>query len=263
MDLGISGRVALVTASSRGLGYAVAEDLAREGVRVAVCSRHRDSAEAAAERIGAATRGEVFGFAADVTKDAEIRAAVKRVLDRFSALHILVVNAGGPPAATFDDLEDADFVRTFDLTLQSAVRLARAAVPHMRAQGWGRIVNIVSTAPKQPVDGLMLSNSLRAAVLGFAKTLATEIAPHGITVNSVLPGRIATDRLRELDVARARKTGRTEDEVRRDMESTIPIGRYGRPDEFSAAVAFLCSDTARYITGTALQVDGGLTRGLY
>jgi 3-oxoacyl-[acyl-carrier protein] reductase len=262
MDLGLSGTGALVAAASSGLGYASARALAREGAQVALFSRRAAAAEAAAKRIAEETGARTLGFAADVTAPGELEAAVERAATTWGQLDVLVTNAGGPPPGLFRELDDQAWQRAFDLTLLSAVRLTRAALPHLERSPRGRIIFLTSSAVKQPVTGLVLSNAVRIGISGLVKSLADELGPRGITVNQVLPGRIATERIRELDRDAARRGGASEDAVRQQHERAIPLGRYGNPDELAAAVAFLASTQAAYITGASLQVDGGLIRSV-
>ncbi len=257
MDLGLNGRVALVAAASRGLGKAVAAALAEEGARVALFSREQAAIEAAAAEIRSRTGAELLPLAADVNRPEELEQVVRATVERFGRLDILVNNAGGPPPGTFETVSEEQWQQAVNLTLMSAVRLTRLALPHLRTQGGGRIINLTSSSTREPIPNLLLSNAIRAAVAGWAKTLATELAPENITVNCVAPGRIDTERLKQLDQATAQRQGRSADEVRRANETAIPLGRYGRPDEFAAAVAFLASDRAAYITGITLYVDGG------
>jgi 3-oxoacyl-[acyl-carrier protein] reductase len=257
MDLGLNGRVALVAAASRGLGKAVATVLAEEGARVAIFSRHQEAIDAAAADVRRATGAEVLPLAADVNRSEDLERVVRATVDRFGRLDILVNNAGGPPPGTFATLSDEQWQQAVNLTLMSVIRLTRLALPHLRTQGGGRIINLTSSSTREPIANLMLSNAIRSAVAGWAKTLATELAPENILVNCVAPGRIATERLQELDGANAQRQGRPVEEVRRANEAAIPLGRYGRPEEFAAAVAFLAGDRASYITGTTLYVDGG------
>jgi 3-oxoacyl-[acyl-carrier protein] reductase len=261
MDLGIHGQAAIVVASSKGLGRASAEALAAEGVGVAICARNAQELEQAAAAMrerGAA----VLAVPADVTDAQQLEQLVARTVDHFGRLDILVNNAGGPPPGTFDDVTDEQWEQAFHLNLLSAVRLIRLAVPHMRQQGGGRIVNIVSSSVKEPIDNLILSNSIRAGVIGLAKTLSRELGPHGITVNNVLPGRILTDRLRSLHQRSAQQLGVTAEEVARRATQDIPLGRLGVPEDLGAVVAFLASKPAGYLTGVTIQVDGGMLRTL-
>lgn len=263
MDLGLEGRVAAVAAASAGLGKAVAAALAAEGARVALCSRVLDRASAAADEIAAATGADTLAIQADVALPEDAARFVAETAAWGGRLDVLVTNAGGPPPGTFDELSDEQWQRAFELNLLSAVRLVRAAAPHMRANGWGRVVMIVSTSVKAPIPGLLLSNSVRAGVVGLAKTLATELAPENILVNCILPGRLDTDRVRSLDADRARRTGRSVEETRAQQEAGIPLARYGEPRELADLAAFLASERASYITGTAIQVDGGALPSLF
>ena len=262
MDLGLNGKVALVAASSRGIGRATAATLAAEGARVVMCARDRDTLEQAADRICAETGAEVFTVPTDLSSAEGPARLVEAALEQAGALDILVTNTGGPPVGTFQELTDAQWEGAFTGLLMSAVRLIRAAAPCMEARGGGRVVNVTSVSVKQPIPGLMLSNAMRAAVVGLAKTLSTELAPAGILVNNVCPGRIATDRLNQLDEERARRAGVPVAQVRQQAQQNIPLGRYGQPEELAALIAFLCSSKASYITGETILCDGGLYRGL-
>lgn len=262
MDLSLRQKVALVAAASKGLGKAVARELAGEGARVAICSRDENLVRQAADEIAAETGSEVYAQRADVTQPEHVKRFVSGALDRFGTAHILVTNAGGPRSAVFEGLEDSDWENAFQLNLMSVIGLCRLVIPHMQKNRWGRIINLTSVSVKQPVEGLMLSNSIRSAVIGFAKTLANELAPHNILVNNVCPGYILTDRVDELSKATASRKGTTRDEVLHGWEATIPLGRLGQPRELAALVAFLASERASYITGATIQVDGGLIRGM-
>ncbi len=261
MDLGIRGRTAFVAAASRGLGRAIAEALAAEGVRVAVCAR-TDGIRAAAEEIAQHHRVETLGVVADVTVPGDITRAIDETLARFGAIDILVTNAGGPPAGPFESHTPEAWQRATALTLDSVVNLCRAVLPAMKARQWGRILNVTSIAVKQPVDGLILSNALRAAVTGFARTLANEVAPHGITVNNLLPGYTRTERLMELAEGIAQTKDMSVGAAYAAWEHQIPMGRLGEPHEFAALAAFLASERASYITAQNVAVDGGWIRGL-
>ncbi|HET6978565.1 MAG TPA: SDR family oxidoreductase [Pyrinomonadaceae bacterium] len=262
MDLGLKNKVALVAAGSRGLGRAVAEELAAEGASLLLCARDAQVLAETAAAIAESTGAHVLAVPADVTVIDDIKRVVDAGIDRFGQIDILVTNAGGPPAGSFDQLTREQWDEAIKLTLLSAVELARQVLPGMRERRWGRIINITSIAVKQPVDGLLLSNSLRAGLTGFARTLANEVAPEGITVNNVLPGYTRTERLDELAEMMADKQGISVGEFRGVWEKEIPMGRLGEPRELAATVAFLASERAAYITGTSIQVDGGWIRSL-
>lgn len=263
MDLGLGNKVALVAAGSRGLGRAVAEELAAEGASLVLCARDgrvlAETAAAIAEKSGA----HVLAVLADVTQIDDVKRLVDAGTERFGRIDILVTNAGGPPAGTFDQLTHEQWEQATRLTLFSAIELARQVLPGMKKRRWGRILNITSIAVKQPVENLMLSNSLRAGLTGFARTLANEVAAEGITVNNILPGYTRTERLDELAKMMADKQGISPDEFRSKWEEEIPMGRLGEPREFAALAAFLVSERASYITGTSIQVDGGWIRSLF
>jgi 3-oxoacyl-[acyl-carrier protein] reductase len=262
MDLGLKDRVAIVAASSRGLGEACAWELAREGARVVICARESARLTATAEEIHAATGVQVLPARADLTDGAQIRHLADETLRRFGRIDVLVTNNGGPPAGYFDDFDDDAWAAAHQLTLMSAVRLIRAVLPTMRAQQWGRIINITSVAVKQPIDNLLLSNVYRPGVTGLAKTLSAQVAADGITVNNVAPGYTRTDRVLELAKARAADQGKTVEEILAETTADFPIQRMGEPEELAALVAFLASERASYITGTTIQVDGGFVRGV-
>jgi 3-oxoacyl-[acyl-carrier protein] reductase len=254
-------RVALVCAASKGLGKASAEALARDGFRVAICSRGGRALHDAAGAIRAAG-GEVLAIEADLRRLDDIARAIDGTIQAFGGLDVLVTNTGGPPSGPFVSLDERVWADAIDSLLLSVVRLCRAAIPHLQSRGGGRIINITSISVKQPIDGLVLSNALRAAVTALAKTLAAELAPHNILVNCVAPGYTRTDRVVELAEQTAAREGISAGQVERRIVERIPLGRMGDAREFAAVVAFLASPAASYVTGTTIQVDGGWTRGL-
>lgn len=259
MDLGIKGRTALVLAASKGIGRGCAEALADEGARLAICSRDGTALQRAAADLS--RRTEVLAESCDVTDDASTNRFLAAVRARFGSIDILVNNCGGPAPGSFANaIEREKWVQAFERSLYQVVRWTQAVAPEMVARRWGRIVSIVSTSVKQPIDGLLLSNSIRPGVIGFTKSVSRELAPHGVTVNCVLPGSILSDRTRELAEARSKAEGVSVEEWIRRKASEVPAGRLGEPREIGDAVAFLCSRQAAYITGVALAVDGGLLR---
>ena len=259
MDLALTDKAALVMAASKGLGRASAAALAREGARVAIASRSA-LIEATAADIRAATGGEVLPLRADVTRAEDIDAMVAATLAAFGRIDILIINAGGPPPGNFLDFQPADWVAALQLTLMSAVHVCYAVLPHMLAQKSGSIVAIESISVKQPIDNLILSNSIRMAVIGLLKSLANEFGAQGVRVNSINPTYTRTDRVDQLLRARAEKEGITMEEVAASLGRNMPLGRVGTPEEFGKAVAWLASPAASYIHGHALMFDGGATR---
>lgn len=262
MDLRIQGKVAIVAAASRGLGKATAMRLAAEGARIAINARSDGELRRAADEIRAATAAEVLPIAGDLTNEEDVRKLVSETKNKFDAVDILVANAGGPPAGFFDDFNSQHYREAVELNLISTINLCRQAVPHMRARGWGRIVAITSIAAKQPIDNLILSNTARAGVLGFMKSLSQQVAEAGITVNTVCPGYHLTERLASLASLTAQNEGATVEQVYARWAASTPMKRIGDPKEFAALVAFLCSEQASYMTGTVIQLDGGAYRGL-
>lgn len=262
MDLGLEGRVALVAASSRGLGRAIAEQLATEGAQLILCARGEAALRAAEQAIAKTHAVRTLALAADLSEPADVERVVRAALAAFGRLDVLVTNTGGPPAGPFESHSAQAWRDAVRQNLDSVVNLVREVLPGMKQQRFGRIVNVTSIAVKQPVDHLILSNSVRAAVTGFARTLANEVAPFGITVNNALPGYTRTQRLEELAAALAQREGTTAEAIERRWCKEIPAGRLGEPAEFAALVAFLCSKPASYITGASIAVDGGWVRGL-
>lgn len=262
MDLGIAGKRALVTGASRGLGLAVARALAEEGVRTALCARNRETLTDAAAEIAAATGHKAVAVVGDLTEPGQPARVVEKTADALGGLDILVTNAGGPPAGSFFDFDDDDWLDAFRLNCLSALGLIKAAVPLMQINGWGRIVNLTSISVKQPLPPLILSNAVRAGLTGAAKTLSQDLAPEGITVNNVATGWTRTERVTELLAHKARKTGRPLEEVEAEAIAQIPLGRMNTPREVADVVVFLASDPARAVTGTTTAVDGGFCGGL-
>jgi len=262
MDLGITNRTAMVAAASKGLGRAVAEALAREGCRVSICARSLESLEEAAASILAAG-AEVLPVACDVSKPDDLQRWFDQTVARFGQVDILVTNTGGPPAAPFMKLTEEQWSSGIESTLMNVVRLCRLVIPDMQKRKWGRIVHITSLVAKQPTELLTVSSTLRAGISGLTKTLADQVARDGILVNAVLPGHYMTDRQKQLSEIRAKEQGITQDEYLAKAVTAIPLGRYGRPEELGAAVVFLCSERASFITGVSLQVDGGQIRSTF
>ena len=261
MDLGLKGKVALVAASSKGLGYGVAKALAAEGAKVSLCSRSADAVTAATQTLAEETGAETLATACDVRQLSEIQAWVDKTVCRLgSAIDCLLVNAGGPPAKTVKELSEEDWQAAFELTLLSSVRMISCALPQMNEGG--SILTVTSGSVREPIPRLALSTVMRAGVAGLVKTLADELAGDGIRVNNLVPGRIDTDRVAQLDAVASEKLGISIEEVQRRSLAGIPLGRYGTIDDFGAAGAFLLSPAASYITGATLRVDGGAARAI-
>lgn len=257
MDLGLKGKVALVTAASKGMGRACAVAFGGEGARVAMCARTEADLREAADQVRK-TGAEVLALPADVTRAADVKTLVGRVTGAFGGVDILVANAGGPPRGFFDELSDDQWQGAFELSLLSTVRLIREVLPSMRARRWGRILTIQSVSVKQPLPELLLSNAVRPGVAGLMKTLASQLGKDNITVNTVCPGRIMTDRF----LSGMKTQGLSRDDYLSRQSTDVPLGRIGTPEEFASVVVFLASERASYVTGVAIQVDGGLVRGL-
>ena len=263
MDLGLRDKVALVAASSQGLGLAVARELAAEGAKLIMCARGEETLKNAAEGIVAESRAELLAVSGDLTSTDDIDRIVGSGLARFGKIDILVTNSGGPPSGTFDTLTSKDWGDAVTGLLTGVTEMSRFVLPGMKERRWGRILCITSIAARQPVEGLVLSNSIRAAVTGFAKTLSNEVAELGITVNTILPGYTATERVQDLADALARREGVDASQIRARWEKEIPMRRLARPEEFAALAAFLVSERASYITGSAIAVDGGWIRSTF
>jgi 3-oxoacyl-[acyl-carrier protein] reductase len=263
MDFGLKGKVALVTASSKGLGRTVALGLAKEGAKIVICARDKETLKKTAEEIRNATDTEVLSVVTDLTKYGDIKKLVNETIKKFGRIDILFTNAGGPPPGKFMEFSDEDWKKAFELNLLSVVRLCKEVIPYMQEQRWGRIIHSTSISVKEPLENLVLSNSLRAGVIGLSKTLANELGPYNILVNAVCPGATATERLENLVKARVEREGITEEEARRGWTNSIPLGRLGTPEEFANLVVFLVSERASNITGTAIQVDGGFIKGIF
>ena len=257
MDLGLEGCKAFICGASRGLGKACAKALADEGARVFICSRNAEELKRAAVEIGAAGF-----FAADVSRPEDVKGVVAQAVTALGGLDCLVTNAGGPPTAPFDKAPDGDWDIAYQLNLMSAVRLIREALPALKASGRGRIVNLTGYGVKEPLSDLVVSDSIRAGVTVMAKTIASDLAPFGITVNNIAPGPITTDRLIEIHTARAKKLNITVDEQLRRFSQTIPVRRMGEPKEIGDLCAYLCSLQAGYLTGQSIVVDGGVNRSI-
>lgn len=262
MDLGLDGKVAAVGGASTGLGKAIAWSLAREGARVSICARNRERLERTGLALHRASGREIFAFPTDLATENGPADFVEATVKQFGDIDVLVCNAGGPPATSSANTPAESWMEALELSLLSTIRLAQAAIPYMRRDHWGRIICLTSVSVKSPLPGMILSNTARPGVVGYAKTLAEEFAHDGITVNVVCPGYIATDRVQQLVEQRAAESEATVDEVNDDIVENIPAGRMGDPKELGDLVAFLASERAGYITGTTIQVDGGFVRSL-
>lgn len=264
MDLGLSGKKVLVLASSKGLGKAIATEFVREGAEVLITSRDAENLLEAAKDIQtkAGTNKAPHTHVCDITSSNQLDELFQAAVEKLGGVDILVNNAGGPPAGSFMQFEDKDWQRAFELNLLSFVRASRLAIPLMKESGAGRILNIASSSIKQPIDGLILSNTFRTGIAGLSKSLANEYAEDDILVNTLGPGRIGTDRVDELDEIQAEKRDISKEAVRTEMESMIPAGRYGTPEEFARTAVFLASFANTYVTGQSLIVDGGYVKAL-
>lgn len=257
MNYGLTGKRALVMAASRGLGYASALGLAREGCQLVICSRDQARIDSAAAAIRAETGATVHAIESDVSAPGEATRLVQEAVGAFGGLEIVVHNAGGPPAGQFLQMTEEQWHQAFEQNLMSFARLVKAAAPEMKKAGYGRVLTIASSSIRQPIPNLVLSNAFRAGVWGLAKTMSRELAPDGILVNVIAPGRVQTERIEELDQANATRTGQPLDQVKQASVASIPLGRLGRPEELANLVVFLASGAASYITGQAIMVDGG------
>ncbi|MDQ0162224.1 SDR family oxidoreductase [Bacillus alveayuensis] len=261
MDLGIKGLSALVVASSQGLGKAIAEKLVEEGANVMLVSRNEEKLQAVQKELSSLNKGKVYYTKADISSKEDIEKVINQTIDKLGTIDLLVNNAGGPKAGTFEQMTDEDWQHAFELNLLSYIRFIRQALPYLKKNG-GRIVNIASSSVKEPIQGLILSNTFRLGIVGLTKTLALEFAPYQILINTVAPGRIATDRVAQLDQINAEKQGVTVEQIQEKMKAAIPLGRYGNPDEFANYAVFLLSKLNTYVTGQTLLVDGGMVKSI-
>lgn len=261
MDLNLSGKTALVLASSQGLGFAIAERLVREGTNVMICGRDEEKLKRKAAELESIGLGNVAFQKTNITETKDIKRLVSKTIEVFGSLHILINNAGGPPAGTFEDLNDEDWQKAFELNLLSYIRAIREVLPYLKKQG-GKILNIASTSIKEPIPGLILSNTFRTGIVGLSKTLASELASDNILINTIAPGRIATDRIKHLDQFTADKQGVDVETVELTMKAQIPLKRYGTPEEFANVAVFLLSEANTYMTGSSFLVDGGMIKSI-
>lgn len=261
MELNLAGKTALVVASSQGLGFAIAERLVREGANVMISGRDEEKLKNRVRELEEIGQGRAAFFIADVTKEEDIQKLVSKTVERFGGIQLLVNNAGGPPAGSFEELTDKDWMHSFELNLLSYVRIIRETLPYLKEQG-GKIVNIASSSIKEPISGLILSNTFRTGIVGLSKTLASELAPYNILINTIAPGRIATDRVKHLDQIRADQQGIDIETVEANNKAEIPLKRYGTPEEFANVAAFLLSDANSYMTGSSFLVDGGMIKAI-
>lgn len=262
MDLQLKGKTAIVLASTKGLGRATALTLASEGANVAICGRDETALEETARTIEQVSGKAPLALIVDVRQGADIERLVQATAERFGTVDILINNAGGPPAGTFDQMTDDMWQQAFEQNLLSYVRAIRAVLPYMRKQKFGRIINFASSSIKEPIANLILSNTFRTGIVGLAKTLSTELGPDGILINTIGPGRIATDRIVMLDELAANRLHTDKETIRKESEAKIPLGRYGEPEEFARVVTFLASPANSYVTGQSILIDGGLVKSI-
>jgi len=263
MNLGLKDRVALVTGSSQGIGKAIALELSKEGTKVTICARNEDALNQAASDIHGETGNEILPVKADLSRDDHVNRLVRTAFAHFGRIDILVNNTGGPPSMDFLETSKQHWLDAYNQLMMSTINTCTAVIPHMLRAKWGRIINMTSFAAKQPADKLVLSNAVRAGILGLSKSLSNELAPHGILVNAVCPGWTTTKRVEDLAKARADAEGKTSGEIVKSWESQIPLKRMAEPREIASLVVFLASERASYITGTVIQADGGVVKGLY
>lgn len=261
MNLSFNGKTALVLASSQGLGKAIATRLVEEGADVMIASRNEEKLKDAAESLKAFGKGRVSYMKTDITSKEDIEKLVDKTIKEFGKINLLVNNAGGPPAGTFEEMKDEDWQKAFELNLLSYIRTIREVLPHMKENG-GKIVNIASSSVKEPIPGLILSNTFRLGIVGLTKTLAAEFAPYQILINTAAPGRIATDRVAQLDEWNGKKLGLSKEEMEKKNQAAIPLKRYGKPEEFANYVLFLLSDLNTYMTGQTFMIDGGMVKSI-
>jgi 3-oxoacyl-[acyl-carrier protein] reductase len=261
MEMNLKGKTALVMASSQGLGKAIAASFIEEGVNVVLASRNEEKLADVQSELLKNNGGRASYIQTDITDSSQIQRAVQHVVDTYGRLDILVNNAGGPPAGSFEQITDEQWQQAFELNLLSYIRTIREALPHLKKNG-GKIINIASSSIKEPIPGLLLSNTFRTGIVGLTKTLASELAGDNILINTVAPGRIATDRVAFLDEVNAEKQGITKAEMEEKVKAGIPLGRYGEPEEFAKVVTFLVSDANSYMTGSSFLVDGGMVKSI-
>lgn len=261
MELNLAGKTAIIAASSQGLGFAIAEQLVKEGANVMITGRNEEKLRLKASELETIGNGKVAYQKTDITKAEEIKQLVAITVEKFGGIHMLVNNAGGPPAGSFETLTDDDWQSSFELNLLSYIRMIREALPYLKKQG-GKIVNIASSSIKEPIPGLILSNTFRTGIVGLSKTLAAELAPYNILINTIAPGRIATDRVKHLDQINADMQGVSIETIEAQKREDIPLKRYGKPQEFANVAVFLLSDANTYMTGSSFLVDGGMVKAI-